>query len=451
MSNKKRSIIILIFSVLNILLLSMAHAFNIKSIIFISLIYFLIIVLIASKSFFLPIMLFYLPWSPVLKFNQGDITFYTIGIGLFFIFFLITKELNEKKGIFNLENLFIVSTISIYTMIIKLFLGYYLSMSYFMFLLMLILIPTYLKAYYYKVSFEICIIFFSIGIITAGFASNILMKYPHMLNFIDISFFGNIGLTRLSGFYGDSNFYSAHIIVAICGLLIIILNKKTIEVIQGFILVIILIYLGFLSVSKMFLLILISILSIWVVFLLIWREKLMTKIIVFVCILIGTFIIFATDIFAEQINKYVLRFNMVSNVSTLTTGRSDIFSDYLNFFKNNSFDLILGQGFTDVYKGEISNAAHNTIIQIIYQFGISGSVLLIIWFINFIFIVGKFNNNIKWIKLNIPITIFAIACLGPWMALDILFADEFFFIMALLLVAINYVNSSNKRSSSRML
>src|SRR5690606_27776434 len=144
---------------------------------------------------------------------------------LFFIFLLLNRKL-FNKGILTLNNLVLVCSLFIYTLMIKLFLGYNFSLDYLMFILMLTLIPSYLLVYQREISFEASIIFFSIGIVTAGFSSILLMDYPHMLEYINISQWKEVGLTRLSGFYGDANFYSAHILVAIGGLFILILRKR---------------------------------------------------------------------------------------------------------------------------------------------------------------------------------------------------------------------------------
>ena len=443
MNNKKKNITILILSIGNVFILSIGHLLNNNSIVLFSLLSFFILIFISPKSLFLAIMLFYLPWSPIMKLNSEGHTFYTIGLALFFIFLLFTRELFENKGILTLNNLLLITVLSIYTMIMKLFLGYTPSLDYLMFLLMLVLIPSYLFIYYRKISFEASIIFFSIGIVTAGFSSIVLMDYPHMLKFIDIYQWEAVGLTRLSGFYGDANFYSAHILVAIGGLFILILRKRLYEVIMLFILVITLIYLGFLSVSKMFLLILIFISALWGITVLFHKRKITIKTTILVTCVIGVYIINSFEVFTKQINMYLVRFEMVSDISSLTTGRSKVLDDYVSFFKDNPVELLFGQGLTNVYKGVISNAAHNTIIQVIYQFGIVGSILLIIWLVQIFLLIYKYRPKKLSIKqsssINIYIILFAIVCFVPWLSLDILFADEFFLITSLFIIGKEYL------------
>lgn len=448
MENNKKNITVMVLCVVNVLILSSGHFLNNSSLVLFSLLSFFILIFIIPKSSFLAVVLFYLPWSPIMKLNPGGHTFYTIGLGLFFIFLLFTTELFNKRGILNLNNLFLICTIFVYTMVIKFILGYDLSLNYLMFLFMLILIPSYLILYHRKISFETSIIFFSLGIVTSGFSSKILMNYPHMLGYIKIAEWETIGLSRLSGFYGDPNFYSAHILVAIGGLLIIVIRKSLRDVVLLFTLIITLIYLGFLSVSKMFLLVLIITLVIWGITVFVKNGKLTAKIsIIFACI-IGGYIISSFEIFTKQINMYLVRFGGVNDVSSLTTGRSNILEDYFFFFKDNPLALFFGQGFTDIYKGEIANAAHNTIIQVIYQFGIVGSILIIIWLMQILVLFNNTNRQSeKKLTFNIYIILFAIVCFAPWLSLDILFADEFFLITSLFLIGKQYLTVTDNREN----
>ncbi len=66
---------IIVCSIVDVLVLSYGHTVNINILILIGLIGFYAIVLFSPKSSFLPIMLFFLPWSPIMKLNHGDFTF----------------------------------------------------------------------------------------------------------------------------------------------------------------------------------------------------------------------------------------------------------------------------------------------------------------------------------------------------------------------------------------
>ncbi|MFC7685274.1 hypothetical protein [Ureibacillus sp. GCM10028918] len=435
MAGKSIDKIALFISVIGILVITLGHSLNLDIVILIGLIIFFALILYCPISLFLPIMLFYLPWSPVMKMNAGNYTFYTIGIVLFFLLLIIKKEI-ASKGIFTLSNLILGIFFIAYTSTIKLTLGYNFSFDYFMFVLLLILIPVYLYNFHNTILFETCILFFSIGIITSGFFSKLLVKFPHMLVYIDVYKWEKVGLTRLSGFYGDANFYSAHILVAVSGLLLIVINKNVINLIKYFVLILLLIYLGFLSVSKMFLLVLIMVVSIWFLAVYIRKGSISSKVIISVIFVCGVFVILVSNVFSESLNMYMFRFGIVDNASSFTTGRSDILLDYLEYLKNNETLFLFGQGFTGL--SAIDRAAHNSIIQAIYQLGAIGCILLVAWLVQLFNVTKTIKIDIRS-KNTLFVFSFAIACFVPWLALDILFFDEFFFIFILFLIGKKYI------------
>jgi hypothetical protein len=322
---------------------------------------------------------------------------------------------------------------------VKLFSGNSFSMSYLIFIMMLVFIPIYLNLYKRKISFEWCIIFFSTGIISAGLSSKVLMNYSHMKQFIDVYELESVGLTRLSGFYGDANFYSAHILVAISGLLIIALNKNVKNTVLLIATAVVLIYFGLLSVSKMFLLDLLAILGIWIIAVISLRGKVGTKISTFVCVVVVVVFILLSGIFEDEINMYMIRFGMVDSTSSFTTGRSDLFSMYISFLGGNVTALLFGQGYTNMFEGNTFAGSHNSILQAIFQFGCVGIIFLILWITQLSRIAGKVKKT-SFSASNIYLILaFSVACFAPWFALDILFFDEFFYITILFFVGKRYV------------
>lgn len=446
MKNKQINEILLIFCLINVLVISIGHALNISFVVIIGVLSFFFLLLISRESTFLPMMLFYLPWSPIMKLHYGDYTFYTLGFLLFFCYLLLRKELFERKAILRLRNLLLISLITINTMIVKLVVGYDFSLSYGVFLVMLVFIPTYFHLYRSQLSFEECIIFFSVGIMTASFSSEILMDYPHMLRFIEISSQEARGLTRLSGFYGDANYYAAHILTAICGLLILLVNKRYYERMLLFVCIITLVYLGFLSVSKMFILVLGTAVGIWLLSVLMQKGRAMTKISILLTFAVGVVFIVTFPLFDNLMQMYLIRFRIVSDISSFTTGRSDILQDYFFYLINHPFALLFGQGMTQVYAEEIIYAAHNTLVQVIYQLGIMGSLLIVIWMIQLFSIKGKtytLPSNLTTSHMA-GLMLLVLSCYGSWFALDVLFADEFFLMLILFLVGKDYIEGKQK-------
>ena len=144
-------------------------------------------------------------------------------------------------------------------------------------------------------------------------------------------------------------------------------------------------------------------------------------------------------LFSEEIDMYMVRFGMISNVSSLTTGRSDIFENYLCFFYNNPLMLLFGQGYTDILYNAVNyRASHNTIIQFIYQFGIIGTYVLILWIIN---LSKNFKEKIKnrtFIYVGLLVTAF-VGFFTSWLALDMLYFDDFFYFIILFFLLKAYI------------
>lgn len=413
-------------AIINIILLSYAHISGNSMILFLCNILFCAIILLSKKKFFIPLMLFYLPWNPVLKVQPNGYTFYTLIVPLLFIYLILYK----KK--INLQVVLLTLALVILTIVGKMLNQYNFNFSYIYIMMMFLFIPYYYYHYNDELSFQECIYYLTFGIITACISSQILMKYPHMLNYIVIDRVIQTGLTRLNGFYGDANFYSAQILVAITGILILILKNKE-NMIINFILMLTLIFFGLQSVSKMFLLCCSITITIWIMILIAQRTSIIKKFkiiaILFVIIILGI----TLNIFEEQISYYVIRFTYISDINSLTTGRSSIIENYISYFKTNIETFLFGIGISHGYVE--GRASHNTIIQIIYQVGIIGSVIIILW-IKKVF--GSF-------KINQYTILMFIGFFTSWLSLDMLMFDEFFYFITLFFIGLKYI-VTNKNS-----
>ncbi|PHD75785.1 hypothetical protein COF64_11420 [Bacillus sp. AFS043905] len=436
---KKHNIQLLILSILSVLTLSIGHAYNNQMILLGTLLLFSGLILCSHKKYFLPIMLFYLPWSPILKSNPGSFTFFTLIVPCVFLLILfrgLKKQIKYKVELIILPFFFIA-----YTLLVKLLNGLPLDMSYCFFIMMMLFVPVYASEYKEEIEFETCVLYLTTGVLTACVASNILMNIPHMLVYIDVYQWEKIGLTRLSGFYGDANFYSVHILVAISSLLIILskTRKKTLIVIQ-ILAIMALLYYGMLSVSKMFILCIACMGLLWLYSLVIVKRDFLYKLGILFTILFVSGIAIGSNLFSEQIHQYLIRFGMVTDTQSLTTGRRSLYDMYINYLLTNFDNLYFGNGLSNQFLN--AKSSHNTLIQIIYQVGLFGSVLLIVWWGR---IYALLSNNIKLGNMGkYYFLIIIIAYFMPWIALEMFRFDEFFYITLLAIVAKNYL-SANQR------
>lgn len=434
----KKNLRDLILLLCNVLVLSIGHGKDIKIFILIALIFFVINSLRMNRYDFLPMMLFYLPWSTVMKFDSESFTWFTFIIPIFFIYMCFFRRKQENAVKIPYQHILLALTLIGITLLAKVISQNKISFSYIIFITMIIFFPIYLKTYKEKICFEKCILFLTFGVISACVAAEILMKYPHMMQYIDIYSWEQKGLIRLSGFYGDANFYSVHIILAISGILIISMMNKFNTPIFYISILLILIYFGMKSVSKMFLFITLGIVGLWVVSILISKLELKIKIGILVGIMIGISFICLSGIFDNVLFMYTTRLEMSNNISSLTTGRFDLVLKYSDYFQKNPKELLIGIGLSERYPEGINKAAHNTILQLIYQLGIVGSIVVSLW----IKCIGE-NSILKNKKIKsysyIYVLILFIGCFFPWVSLDILFFDEFFYIILVYILGINYI------------
>ncbi|MBR2339004.1 MAG: hypothetical protein IKA63_06020, partial [Clostridia bacterium] len=175
-------------------------------------------------------------------------------------------------------------------------------------------------------------------------------------------------------------------------------------------------------VSKSFLLITLCTFLIWIVGCFFEKGKLSTKLTLFFVIFVGVCFLVSATFFSDLMDMMLSRILKSRNLSDLTTKRIDLWIQYFLALKEEPALLFFGRGATKILIN--GRASHNTVIQLIYQFGVLGFTSLVGWLICYIktmLLDVKFGSkNFIWLCLLLVGTI------GPWMALDLLFFDEFF-------------------------
>ena len=147
--------------------------------------------------------------------------------------------------------------------------------------------------------------------------------------------------------------------------------------------------------------------------------------------------------FTDLLDLMLSRLNRSTSLSDFTTRRVDLWHSYLMAFRDQPWMLAFGNGYSDVLVN--GRAAHNTIIQMVYQFGLVGSVMLIAWFILFVgTMLGSCSRRLDWAQG----TMLLLGAIGPWMALDYLFFDELFIIPLYLCVAIRFLNGQQSTTDA---
>lgn len=427
---REKNIVLLSLTLINVTLLSISHAYNNKVLILSALLMFSIILVFSKESKFLPLMLFYLPWSPLLKMSPGTFTWFTLVTPLFFIVMMF----RNKKIKISKSPLIVVLFFITYTLFVKLINDFSIGTSYIYFIFLLFFIPIYVVNFWRSISYIICVLYMVLGVLSACVASTLLIDNPQMSSFISVYEWEAAGLTRFSGFYGDANFYSAQIVIAIVGILTLLVKtvKKRVVFLQ-IVAILALILFGLLSVSKMFLLSTGTLIFIGVISFLFQKNRISNKFFVVTIILIIGLYILYSGLFSNEIKQYTFRFTHGS----LTTGRADLQEMYIDYLFSHPVKLFLGVGITDVFVN--SRASHNTFLQIIWQIGLCGILLLVLW-IRITFSPIKLRI-MEISERSLFIFLLPVAYMLPWIALDYLFFDEFFYYMLFTILGMKYLRS----------
>ena len=197
-----------------------------------------------------------------MKLDLGQTSFYTFGLLLACVIYFV------KSGMrFELYQIILTALLVVTTLIGKLLQSNSFANSYFFFLVMLLLFPSLTRGGRYLSSFWSLTVFFSLGIITAALSAQQVAGYANISRYIRVDSY--LAITRLSGYYGDPNFYSAHITACLAGVMLL-LNREQERKRQLFLVfdMILLAYCGLLSASKAFAVVIACEGLVWIVLLL---------------------------------------------------------------------------------------------------------------------------------------------------------------------------------------
>lgn len=369
------------------------------------------------QQYTLPILLFFMPWSPILRMNPSSFSFYTFGLVMICCISIVKKRFSLKQ-----YPLVAGILLAFLTLMSKLLDGSSLSFDYIAFLMMIVLFPTVKEEYRIgKYDFFHALAFLSLGIIIAALCALQYAAFPNIAQYIRVDSYQTI--IRRSGFYGDANFYSAQITAALGGCLVLLLQeKKRQRILLVIVLLAVLTYCGFLSASKSFVLVGLVMLCLWLLRLAQMKNRLMLKLLLFLCIIILGFYIANSSVFGDLLEVIDTRFSSASDMDSLTTGRTVLWQSYLSEQIGNIKVFFLGKGFTNVKINERSS--HNTILQMFYQLGLFGVPVLLYWMYGFLS--DGIQNRDRKADMEKYMSILLIGVFLPWMAIDELFFDDFF-------------------------
>ena len=306
--------------------------------------------------------------------------------------------------------------------------------DYLMFVFMLLLFPCIARSCPRATSFRCATMFFAGGIFSAAILARLVAHYPNISRYIIVESY--LTVTRLSGFYGDPNFYSAHVTACLAGVLVL-LSRET-EKRRQILLAVVsvaLLYCGLLSASKTFVLTVACLFLFWLPILLERGNYGSARTRLLFGVLCAVAFVLVSPAFRQVLQIIGARFTEGEGLAGLTTNRTTLWLQYLTAFVHDIPLTLFGAGYTSV--NLFRKASHNTLIQAVYQFGILGIPLLLVWMWNML--ADMFPESDKPLAGWKYTVLLCVGSFLPWMALDILQYDEFFLLPVYVLLGVAHV------------
>lgn len=389
----------------------------------------LLAALACRQGLAIPVLLFFLPWSPLMKLAPGRISFYTIGLLI-----CCALALAQDGMWLTVRQVVLAASLMALTLTAKILQTGSITNDYLMFVFMLLLFPCIARSCPRATSFRCATMFFAGGIFSAAILARLVAHYPNISRYIIVESY--LTVTRLSGFYGDPNFYSAHVTACLAGVLVLLSREteKRRQILLAAVSVALL-YCGLLSASKTFVLTVACLFLFWLPILLERGNYGSARTRLLFGVLCAVAFVLVSPAFRQVIRIISARFTEGEGLAGLTTNRTTLWLQYLTAFVHDIPLTLFGAGYTSV--NLFRKASHNTLIQAVYQFGILGIPLLLIWMWNML--ADMFPESDKPLAGWKYTVLLCVGSFLPWMALDILQYDEFFLLPVYVLLGVAHV------------
>lgn len=389
----------------------------------------LLAALACRQGLAIPVLLFFLPWSPLMKLAPGRISFYTIGLLI-----CCALALAQDGMRLTVRQVVLAASLMALTLTAKILQTGSITNDYLMFVFMLLLFPCIARSCPRATSFRCATMFFAGGIFSAAILARLVAHYPNISRYIIVESY--LTVTRLSGFYGDPNFYSAHVTACLAGVLVLLSREteKRRQILLAAVSVALL-YCGLLSASKTFVLTVACLFLFWLPILLERGNYGSARTRLLFGVLCAVAFVLVSPAFRQVLQIIGARFTEGEGLAGLTTNRTTLWLQYLTAFVHDIPLTLFGAGYTSV--NLFRKASHNTLIQAVYQFGILGIPLLLVWMWNML--ADMFPESDKPLAGWKYTVLLCVGSFLPWMALDILQYDEFFLLPIYVLLGVAHV------------
>lgn len=388
-------------------------------------------------------LLFFISWIYAIKFNFNQFSLYIIISIVYIINVLI--DLYKYNIKINKKLLFSSCLLGIYILFVNLISNKQISITGILgFLLGYIVVVLAISVLFNKEKFIDYTLCYAIGVCTSGVIGVLRNFVPKINNYlIDMTRLNTVlvdgkVINRLAGLDLDPNYFASNLLIAISLLMLIgMYNKKS--SIKVFSIIIVLSILGLMTISKMFLIIGMFI-FIYIFITFCFNNPNRIGKYIFITILVCCI---GFSFLAPFFNIYKSRLIGLNSVSELTTGRFNIWIEYIKVIFNDLKIFLLGTGIGVPLNGHV---AHNMYLLSWYYIGLIG-IFVFIYFIITLNIcsqnklVGK-NIIINKLFLINKLPLLVILLLN--MSLDSFFMDFFPYQIMLAILALNYYDNTNK-------
>lgn len=334
----------------------------------------IILIVFMNEEYILSLFFFIVPMSTIFKTSPSGPSFFTY-LELFFIIVHFFRKKGKATGteglimgfaLLILLNQLLHGDISIATTI---------KMIAYLFLLSC---ATEIDA---ESSHKRIILMYFSGVLASSLMIRLKVPTFRITEFISVKtdLLSGVFTQRLAGLYGDPNYYSITLMLLLCAIIVLYL-KSEINIVKSVILSGIIIYFAVQTLSKSAILML-AFPAFFLIYVLLKKRKYFLAFIG-----IGLGIVFFIMLKSNRIPFLSLALERFSNNTTdITSGRTAIWSKYLNYFIENPLVVLFGRSV--LYNELNGHVPHNTYFDIIYQLGILGGFILII------IIIKCFGNN----------------------------------------------------------
>lgn len=190
------------------------------------------------------------------------------------------------------------------------------------------------------------------------------------------------GTFRFRGLFRDPNYYMTLPVVGLA-LLIKLRDCKKIDLLPFLLLGLAMVVLGILTYSKTFLLVLLILAVVYVLWQFRNGKYLLGVGLILVAVLAGDFLLFGED---SPFAVIMARFLSASNISDFTTGRTDLYAEYLERITDNAFSFLFGAG---LGAESLYMDPHNLYIELVYYLGVIGLALFATFYFSMVHMVRK--------------------------------------------------------------